>query len=80
MHMEADLNREGACLERPTSGIPLRKAGQGRHRPLCHSNSETAQTEKEEPQPQVVLALGLRTTNWAPSSPSVKSTSDPIRY
>ena len=29
------------------------------------------QAENEEPQPQVVVALGLRMTNWAPSNPSV---------
>jgi hypothetical protein len=29
------------------------------------------QAEKDEPQPQVVTALGLRMTNCAPSSPSV---------
>lgn len=28
------------------------------------------QTEKEEPHPQVVDALGLRITNWAPSRSS----------
>ena len=28
------------------------------------------QAENDEPQPQVVTALGLRMTNWAPSSPS----------
>ena len=27
--------------------------------------------EKEEPQPQVVTALGLRMTNWAPSMSSL---------
>jgi len=29
------------------------------------------QTPKDEPQPQVVVAFGLRMTNWAPCSPSV---------
>lgn len=33
--------------------------------------SESAQTPKDDPQPQVVVALGLRMTNWAPCSPSV---------
>ncbi len=28
------------------------------------------QVEKEEPQPHVVVAFGLRMTNWAPSRPS----------
>ncbi|GAB6047633.1 hypothetical protein JCM19379_14570 [Methyloparacoccus murrellii] len=29
------------------------------------------QTEKDDPQPQVVEALGLRITNWDPDNPSV---------
>ena len=33
--------------------------------------SISVQTEKEDPQPQVVVAFGLRMTNWAPSRPSV---------
>lgn len=28
-------------------------------------------TAKDEPQPQVVAALGLRITNWEPCNPSV---------
>lgn|GEM_PF-2899251 len=31
----------------------------------------SVQTVKEDPQPQVVVAFGLRMTNWAPCSPSV---------
>lgn len=31
----------------------------------------SAQAENEEPHPQVLVAFGLRITNWEPSSPSV---------
>lgn len=66
--------------------LPVRQAG-GAHLcaetpgQLHHENpapvmkpglkQDDAQAENEEPQPQVVVALGLRITNCAPSSPSV---------
>ena len=37
-------------------------------------------TENEAPHPQVEVAFGFLTTNIAPSSSSVKSTSEPARY
>lgn len=38
---------------------------------IGHTAVYSSQTENEEPQPQVVVALGLRITNCEPSSPSV---------
>ena len=46
---------------------PKKKPGEARAPP----GENDAQAEKDEPQPQVVTALGLRMTNWAPSRPSV---------
>lgn len=41
---------------------------------------EGGQTEKDDPQPQVVWALGLLMTNCDPIRSSLKSSSAPIRY
>lgn len=42
-----------------------RTAGEGAAGP-AGAGPGRDQTEKEDPQPQVVEALGLRMTNWAP--------------
>lgn len=36
-----------------------------------HFDGKNAQAEKDEPQPHVVAALGLRITNWDPDRSSV---------
>ncbi len=69
--------------QRNVSGSPLRPnvlvgAGCGGVRAtnavleaIRNARGDRIYTENDEPQPQVVLAFGLRITNWAPLRPSV---------
>src|SRR3984893_9912948 len=59
-------------------GAGCRGVGRGKRQPRAWGQVQAA--AKDEPQPQVVVACGLRITNCAPSRPSRESISAPVRY
>ncbi len=65
LRFSGDLPTKSRTLERPLT-FPRRSVGTGDY---C-LEVVLDQTEKEEPHPQVVEALGLRITNWVPSRSS----------
>lgn len=77
---EDGLNLRNECRDRPRPATDHAKCAHRDEGNADEGNTdervksaadESAQTENEDPQPQVVLALGLRMTNCAPSTLSL---------